>query len=99
MTSVLTATINGTTITDRRRPAASIPMPSGGPLKSGRNPSADFRTGASVGGTQGTSTKMPHRPMTTLGMAASRSTKKPTRVGSHPGQESEEEKDTPTPDR
>ena len=42
----------------------------GGPLKSGKNPSVAPKNGSTDLRSQGTSTNRPHRPYTTLGIAA-----------------------------
>ena len=60
-TSRATEDVNGITITARISPAASMPTPSGGPLKIGRARSACGIADSSAR-TTGTRTKMPQRP-------------------------------------
>src|SRR5262249_7546529 len=71
-TSRETDEVNGITMTARIRAAESSPTPSGGPLNSGKARSAPGNDDSSDR-TAGTSTKMPHRPYTIDGLAASSS--------------------------
>src|SRR5258705_5793322 len=83
-------------MTARTSPAASIPTPSGGPEKSGV---ARMDSGVHVSSmrTNGTSTKMPHRPYTIEGMAASSSVRKISgerRIGGEKAQTQTERRST-----
>jgi len=60
-TSRATDDVNGITMMARIRPAASMPTPSGGPLKIGRSLNV-AGIEVSIARTAGTRTKMPQRP-------------------------------------
>ena len=61
-TSRLTAVMYGTTMIARMMPAASMPIPYGGPWKSGRNPRVLPSTGCTQTLKSGARTKMPQSP-------------------------------------
>jgi hypothetical protein len=65
-TSRITEETNGITMIASTMPAVSMPMPSGGPLKSGPRTGSPPRWGSSPGGTwrpiTGTKTNRPHKP-------------------------------------
>ena len=71
----------------RIRPAASIPTPSGGPLNTG-NPRSAWGVIVSSQRTAGTNTKMPQRPYTIDGIAASSSVRKTSGCRRRAGQSS-----------
>ena len=66
----------GTSMIARIMPPASSPIPYGGPLNSGSQPSVLPSAGSTALRSHGAITKMPQRPRITLGMEASSSTTK-----------------------
>ena len=76
--ALVLATI-GTTMIVSTTAAVSNPVPADGmsPLKNGVQPSALFSTGSRCCARNGPSTRIPHKPTTTLGIAASSSTSAP----------------------
>src|SRR5215470_10692971 len=87
-TSRATDEVNGITITARIRAADSMLRPSGGPVKNG----IDFNDGGNDtwnARTAGTSTKIPHKPYTIDGIAASSSVRNTSAGLSALGQSSE----------
>ena len=87
-TSRATDEVNGITMMARIRPAANMPTPSGGPLKIGKSLS-EAGQDVSIARTAGTRTKMPQRPYTMDGMAASSSVRYRSGCLSQFGQSSE----------
>ena len=65
--------------------AGSRPPVCGAPRKNGVQPSTSCNTGSRSFWTNGPSTRMPERPITTLGTAASISTSEPTAPRTPPG--------------
>ena len=83
-TSRQTALMYGRIMMARMMPAASIELPRKSPAKNGVQPSVAWTAGTTCR-SNGIRTKIPQRPYTTLGIAASNSTRVPTGPRNHSG--------------